>query len=298
MLGLALLALMAITETDQTVQVQKGTSLDINNFAGEVAINVWDRDAVRVVVQHSDRETVDIRPGDQRLVIRGRSRFGIARPLDYTISVPRWMAIIVTGMNTDVTMDGVGGDVSVETTRGDISVNGGSGFVSLKSVQGAIVLQKARGRVDIAGVNEGIQLADVSGDVSAETINGSIVLNRIDSMSVDLYTVHGNISYDGPIRDKGAYRLTTHNGTIGLAVPDKANATLSVRTYNGGFRSSFPVKADDQNAKKRFTMTFGNGSARVELESFNGSIALRRPGDPEPEASGRGRVRARQRLKH
>ena len=92
--------------------------------------------------------------------------------------------------------------------------------------------------------------------------------------------------------------MTTHNGTIGLAVPDKANATLSVRTYRGGFRSSFPVKPVDQNAKKRLTMTFGSGSARVELESFNGSIALRRPGDPEPEAGGRERVRTRQRLKH
>jgi hypothetical protein len=298
MLGHVLLALMALTQTDQTVQVRKGTSLDITNFAGAIAIKVWDRDAVRVEVQHSDRETVDIRPGDQRLVIRGRSRTGMARPLDYTISVPRWMAISVTGANTDVTMDGVGGDVSVETMRGDISVNGGSGFVSLKSVQGEIALRKASGRIDIAGVNEGIQLADISGEVSAQTINGSITLNRIDSTNVDLNTVNGSISYDGPIKDKGAYRLTTHNGTIGLAVPDKANATLSVRTYRGGFRSSFPVKRDDQNEKRRFTMTFGSGSARVELESFNGSIALRRPGDPEPEAGGRGRVRTRQRLKN
>src|ERR1700674_2791931 len=153
MLGYVLLALMAITQTDQTVPVQKGTRLDISNFAGEVAIKVWDRDAVRVQVQHSDRETVDIRPGDQRLVIRARSRTGSARSLDYAISVPRWMAISVTGTYTDVTMDGVGGDVSVDTTRGDISVSGGSGFVSLKSVQGEIVLQKARGRIDIAGVN-------------------------------------------------------------------------------------------------------------------------------------------------
>jgi putative adhesin len=298
MLGHVLLALMAVTQTDQTVQVQKGTSLDITNFAGEVAIKVWDRDAVRVEVQHSDRESVEIRPGDQRLVIRGHSRTGMARPLDYTISVPRWMAVSVTGTNTDVTMDGVGGDVSVETMRGDISVNGGSGFVSLKSVQGEISLRKASGRIDIAGVSEGIQLADITGDVSAQTINGSIILSRIDSMNVDLSTLNGSISYDGPIKDKGAYRLTTHNGTIGLAVPDKTNATLSVRTYRGGFRSSFPVKPDDQNAKKRFTMTFGSGSAHVELESFNGSIALRRPGDPEPEAGSRGRVRARQGLKH
>ena len=57
--------MMAITPTDQTVQVAKGTKLDVNNFAGDVNIKVWDKDAVRVEVNHSDRETVDIKQGDQ-----------------------------------------------------------------------------------------------------------------------------------------------------------------------------------------------------------------------------------------
>ena len=136
MLGTLLLA-MAITSTDQTVQVSKGTKLDVNNFAGDVIVKVWDRDAVRVEVTHSDRESVDIKQGDQTVTIRSRSmRGGPPRSLDYTISVPSWMAVGVSGNYADVTLEGVGGDVSVETTRGDINVKGGSGFVSLKSVQG------------------------------------------------------------------------------------------------------------------------------------------------------------------
>ena len=46
-----LLLAMAITPTDQTVQVSKGTKLDVNNFAGDVIVKVWDSDAVRVEVQ-------------------------------------------------------------------------------------------------------------------------------------------------------------------------------------------------------------------------------------------------------
>jgi len=61
------------------------------------------------------------------------------------------------------------------------------------------------------------------------------------------------------------------------------NATLMVRTYNGSFKSTFPVKQDDQAPRKRFTLTLGNGSAHLELESFGGTIALRRPGEPRPE---------------
>ena len=283
MLGTLLLALLAITPTDQTVQVAKGTKLDVNNFAGDVNIKVWDKDAVRVEVNNSDREIVDIKQGDQTVTVRSRSlRGGRPRSLDYTISVPAWIAITVAGTYADVTMEGVGADVSVETTHGDVKVRGGSGFVSLKSVQGEITLEKAKGRIEVRAVNESIHLADINGDLSAESTNGSIILDRIDSGNVDLYTVNGNLSYDGAIKDKGLYRLTTHNGLIAMPIADKANATLTVRTYNGGFRSTFPI-GDPEKRNKRFTVTLGNGSAHVELESFGGTIALRRPSDPRPE---------------
>ena len=198
------------------------------------------------------------------------------------------MAITVAGTYADVTMEGVGGDVSVETTHGDMKVRGGSGFVSLKSVQGEITLEKAKGRIEVRAVNESMHLADISGDLSAESTNGSIILDRIDSGNVDLYTVNGNISYDGAIKDKGLYRLTTHNGLIAMPIAEKANVALTVRTYNGGFRSTFPI-GDPDKRNKRFSVTLGNGSAHVELESFGGTIALRRPDDPRPETERRRR---------
>src|SRR5215510_11012401 len=268
-------AVMAVVPTDQTVNVAKGTKLDVNNFAGDVIVKVWDRDAVRVEATHSDRETVDIKQGEQTLTVRSRStRGGPPRSLDYTITVPKWMAITVGGNYADVNMD----------------VVGGSGFVSLKSIQGEITLEKAKGRVEVRAINEGIHLADISADLSAESTNGSIILDRIDSSNVDLYTVNGNISYDGPIKDKGLYRLTTHNGLIAMPVPERANVTLTARTYNGGIRSTFTLPGDNADRRgKRVSLTIGNGSAHVELESFGGTIALRRPGEARPETERRRR---------
>src|SRR5919204_2628529 len=180
MIAELILAVVALVPTDQTVNVAKGTKLDVNNFAGDVTVKTWDRDAVRVQVTVSDRETVDIKNADQVLAIRSRSvRGGRPRSLDYAITPPKWMAINVTGTYVDANLEGVGGDVNVETTNGDIKVSGGSGFVSLKSVQGEISLEKAKGRVEVRAVNEGIRLADINGDLSAETTNGSIILDRI-----------------------------------------------------------------------------------------------------------------------
>jgi DUF4097 and DUF4098 domain-containing protein YvlB len=285
MIAAVTLALMlGGASTDQTIDVKKGVRLEVHTFTGDVTVKVWNRDAVRIEADHSDRQTVEIRPGDQSLVVRGRSRIGPMSSIDYTITVPAWMAVNVDGMGTDVTLDGVGADVSVETTRGDVHVRGGSGFISVKSVQGSITIERAKGRIEAQTVNDSVHVSDTTGDLTLGTTNGSIVMERIDTANLDASTVNGMIAFDGPIRDKGSYRLTTHNGAVSMALPDKVNATLRVRTYGGSFRSTFPLKLDNQDRQNRFTLTLGEGSARIELESFNGSIALRRPGEPRPES--------------
>ena len=125
------------------------------------------------------------------------------------------------------------------------------------------------------------------------------MLDRIDSGNVDLYTVNGNVTYDGPIRDKGLYRLTTHNGTIGVALADKVNATLTVRTYNGSFRSSLSTEARRSGIRASASnVALGNGSASRAGVVRGGSILLRRPGEPRPEVDREvERKRARERVR-
>jgi hypothetical protein len=292
MIAAAAFALMLAANTDQTIDVKKGVRLEVHTFTGDVNVKVWNRDAVRVEAEHSDRQTVEIRPGEQSIVVRSRSRIGPMSSVDFTITVPTWMAVNIDGIGADVTLDNVGGDVNVESQRGDIHVRGGSGFISAKSVQGSITIERAKGRIEAQTVNDSIRVSDTAGDLTVSTTNGGIVLERIDTANLDASTVNGTIAFDGPIRDKGSYRLTTHNGAVSMAMPERVNATLRVRTYGGSFRSTFPLKLDDQDRQNRFTLTLGDGSARVELESFNGSISLRRPGEPRPE-SNRDRDRGR-----
>ena len=295
LLAAALLAGQQPT-TDQTVSVRRGMRLEVHAFTGDVRVNTWNRDEVKVEAEHSSRVTVDIRSTDSAVIVRGRARSGTAMGIDYVLTIPTWMAVSVEGQGVDVALNDVGADVSVETTRGDVLVRGGSGFINVKSISGEIVIERARGRIEAQTVNEDIRIADVSGDITVGTTNGGIQLDRVDTANLDAYTVNGGIAFDGQVKDRGVYRMTTHNGLISLAIPDRANATLSVRTYGGSFRSSFPVKMDNPERRNRFNATLGDGSARVELESFNGSIVLRRPGEPRPQ-SDRDRERERERIR-
>jgi hypothetical protein len=131
-------------------------------------------------------------------------------------------------------------------------------------------------------VNEGIRITGAGGDIIAETTNGDILLTKIDAKSVEVSTVNGDLRYDGALAAGGRYQFMTHNGDITLVLPENSSATLSVRTYNGDFRSDFGKVPEDWRQGRRNTLTMGTGSAEVELETFGGTIRLRKPGTAPP----------------
>jgi DUF4097 and DUF4098 domain-containing protein YvlB len=266
-------------KTDETVQVQKGGRLSINNFAGEVSIHTWDKDSVHVLARHQSRTTVSIRPVAGGLSIQASGTMGPQGSVDYDITVPAWMPIKVEGTYNFVTMDGVQGEVFANTVRGDIVIKGGTGVITAKSVEGEVQVEGARGKVNVSSVNEKIKITDTSGDITAESINGAITMTGIDSKSVDASTVNGTIVYEGKLADGGRYTFGTHNGDLLLGVPENANATFTIRTYQGSFSTDLPLagvnRADLQRGRRGMT-TLGNGSADVNLETFGGSIRVRR----------------------
>jgi hypothetical protein len=275
---LGTLAALALTQqTDTTVPVRAGARLEVHNYGGEIAVKTWSRNAVRVVADHSSRDRISVDASEQ--VVRVKTEPGRRGPsqIDYAVTVPAWMALNLSGVYTDIKVDGAQNEITAETVQGEVTVLGGSGNVSLKSVMGAVTLEKARGRIALSSVNEEIRATDVSGDITAETVNGDITLIQIESANAEANTVNGDITYDGTIKDGGRYRFGTHDGDVRVSVPEKANASVSVSTFNGDFSACFPVQLTGKT-KHRFNFTLGSGSARLELESFSGDIKICRPG--------------------
>lgn len=263
-------------DTDETVDVTKGTRFSVNNFAGEVHIRAWDKDAVRVQAFHSARTRVNLKPTPGGLTVTSS---GTPSGVDYDISVPAWMPVKIEGTYIYVAVEGTQADVAAETVRGDISIKGGASFVTAKSVEGEVILEGVRGRVNASSINQGVSVNGATGELNVETVNGHIALNNIDSTSVEVASVNGNIKYDGTAQANGRYRFSTHNGNISVGVPENASATFMVRTYNGSIRTDLQLQGGGEARRgQRITYTLGSGSAEFELESFGGTIQLRRRG--------------------
>jgi DUF4097 and DUF4098 domain-containing protein YvlB len=270
-------------KSDQTVDVAKGTRLVLSNNAGEVVVRSWDRDQVRIQATHGARETISAETTDMTLRVRTQRASGSRGPgglVDYQITVPRWMPVNLSGTYLDATIEGTTAEVTVETVHGNARVSGGNGAVSLRSVEGVITVDKASGRVQATTVNEGIRITNVSGEITAETTNGDIFIDSATTSNLEAFTVNGEVTFNGTIRDNGVYRLGTHNGDIRVGLGSANNATVFVRTFQGDFAADFPVQLPEgQNARsgsKRFNFTLGSGSARIELQSFGGDIVLAR----------------------
>jgi DUF4097 and DUF4098 domain-containing protein YvlB len=283
--------------TDQTVDVAKGTRLVLNNSAGEVVVRSWDRDQVRVQASHGAREQVDLQTTEMTLRVRARSTRGPSGLVDYQITVPRWMPVNLSGTYLEATIEGTTAEVTVETVHGNARVVGGSGSVSIRSVEGLITIEKASGRVQATSVNEGIRIANVTGEIAAETTNGDIAIENAQTSNLEVSTVNGDVTFNGTIRDGGAYRLTTHSGDIRVGLGGANNATVFVRTFQGDFSADFPIQLPEgqssRSGSKRFNFTLGSGSARIELQSFNGDIILARKTIVSSEEARRQRVRLR-----
>lgn len=263
-------------QTDETVPVPRGARLSISNFAGEVNIRSWDKDTLRVQANHANRVRVNVRTTANGVSISSSGSMG-PPSVDYTITVPAWMPVKVDGTYNFVSIEGAQSEISAETVRGDIVIKGGTGSITAKSVEGEVIVDGARGKITANSVNERIRITNSSGEISAETINGAISLTGINSNSVDVATVNGNVTYEGVAVDGGRYRFTTHNGDITMAIPEASNVTFTVRTYQGQFSPSLPLKGVGEARRgRRAVYTLGNGSAEVEIETFNGTIRLRR----------------------
>jgi putative adhesin len=287
------LALTAPQQIDTSLAVARGQRLEVNSYGGEIVVQAWNRNTVRIEGNSSASDRLDITSTATSVTVRTQGRHGPPSEIQLKISAPAWMSLTLAGVHTNVRVAGSTAPISVETVEGEVQVTGGDGLISLRSVQGSVSLKAAKGRISVNSVNEGVEVTRCTGDITASTVNGEITLDQVDASTVDANTVNGDILYGGPIRNGGRYSLSTHNGDVTLTVAEGTNASVAVSTFNGDFESEFPVPISGTRKGKGFNFTLGNGNAQVTLESFQGTIQLIRPGGEKAREIERDRQRER-----
>jgi DUF4097 and DUF4098 domain-containing protein YvlB len=273
MLLLAVLV-TALQGTDTTVSVRAGSRLELSSFEGDISVRTWTRNAVRVEADHDDETRVEIDQGGRAVSVRARSRYGPPE-VTWRLTVPADMALSLSSHSGNVSVTGVKGELSISSVEGNIVAQGGSGFVSLQSVEGTIELTDVTGRIAVSTVDGDLVVRNARGSLKGNTVDGEIRLEGIESDEVDASSVDGGITFEGAIRSGGRYHISSHDGDVAVIAPS-ISADVSVSTFSGDFESDFPVVLTGSQKGRRMNFTLGGGGARLELESFSGTISLRK----------------------
>jgi DUF4097 and DUF4098 domain-containing protein YvlB len=265
-------------QTDTTVAVPRDARLEMDVHAGTIRIGTWERAEMRVRATHGSRDHIEVTVRGTVVSVEASRRYGPSAFVEYDITVPRGMALEVGGLETEIIIDGPVGNVEASSVEQGITIRGATGTVTANSVEGDIIIDGGTGAIRVTGVDGEVRIANARGDVTVETVDGDVTLENVDGTNVDAGTVDGTVTYRGTIHDQGRYRFTSHDGDVVLAVPGTVNATVSVATFEGSFEAdpAFNVRITQTRPGKRFSFVLGSGSARVELESFDGSIQLLR----------------------
>jgi hypothetical protein len=262
-------------EYHKVVAVRPPTRLDIRLFGGEVVVRGWDRNEVRVRATHFQSDRIEVESTGRTLSVTARATVGAPHAIDLTLDVPAWLPVSVVGTYVDVVVTGTAAAVLAETVRGDVRVRGGRDRLTLKTIEGQVTLEDAEGVALLTAANNSIRVTGFAGDLLATSVNGSVRLERVVSRSVEAGTVDGDISWAGALAAGGRYRFGTHGGDIDVALTGSVDAAVTVRAFDGRFSSPLaPPGAGPW--RKRTGFVLGSGSSSLDLETFRGSITLRR----------------------
>lgn len=242
----------------QTFKVGKTGTLDLSVMSGSVTITGGAGDDIRIEATKRVRAktpdeakgqlsgiTVAMSERAGRVEVRTdyaerRSRGSV----DFTIRMPADGSVLVKSFSGNIKVSGVRGEVRLENVSGDIVVTGAGPKLSVRTMSGDVQVSDVTGDGDVT-------LSVISGTVTGQRIkarsldaggvSGAVRLTDVTADRVVLHTMSGDLEYTGPLAKGGRYELRTHSGDITLVPTAVTGFEVEASTFNGTFKSDFPV---------------------------------------------------------
>jgi DUF4097 and DUF4098 domain-containing protein YvlB len=277
---------------EQERRVERGSRIVVRNEFGDISIAGSDRNTVEAFATNlNSLQAVPVTiseesSGNKRVftVSPVESGRGVRQKINLEVKVPRYVELEpIYIRSNNISIIDLDGGVSLRTDNGNISVrrvgSPGGGLVDVTTGNGNVDLSNINGDVRIVSISSSIAIQCVKGDVAVRLTSGQTVISNIDG-DVELNTSSGNISFTGEIHSEGRYRLKTLSGDLFMAIPDRVGFTAVLSAYSGLIDTDFQFPnaspTPPSRTNQRVIGKYGDGSGRIELDSFSGNIFLRK----------------------
>jgi hypothetical protein len=280
--GLFLAAPLLAEEVDKTLNAAPDGDVDISNIAGSITVAGWSRNAVEVTgtLGRNVEELVFERDGDNILIqVKVPKKGGRGTDADLSIRVPENSSIDVSGVSSDISVEGVRGEQRLQTVSGDVETESFGNDVSAESVSGDVEVEgdASDTETSISTVSGDVTLEEGSGTVRAGSVSGDVIIDQGSFERADLGTVNGDVIFRSGLRKGGRFAAETVNGDLDIEFVGDVSARIEIETFNGSIRNCFgpePERTSKYTPGLELSFTAGNGDGRVEMSTMNGDISI------------------------
>jgi DUF4097 and DUF4098 domain-containing protein YvlB len=280
--GLFLAAPLLAEEVDKTLEASPDGEVDISNIAGSITVDGWSRNAVEVTgtLGRNVEELVFERDGDNILIqVKVPKKGGRGTDADLSIRVPENSSIDVSGVSSDITVASVRGVQRLQTVSGDVETESFGNDVSAESVSGDVEVEgdASDNETSISTVSGDVTLEEGSGTVRAGSVSGDVIIDQGSFDRAELGTVNGNVIFRSGLRKGGRFSAETVNGDLDIEFVGDISARVDIETFNGSIRNCFgpkPERTSKYTPGLELSFTEGDGDGRVEMSTMNGDISI------------------------
>ena len=263
---------------DTTIMLERGALLDLSLPFGEIAVNGWNRDDMRIRAT-AGTGLVTLRISASGALLRPTSERGGFSGLRYEVTVPAGVRVLMRTTSGTLIARGVRGDIEAHNISGRVELSDIGGLAEVASVSGQVDGERLNGGLRADVTSGEVTVAGAEGEIVIDNSSGTITLSGIRSTSVRVETMSGSVSFQGTIESSGRYEFMAHSGSIKLILPPSVGALLTAATYSGSIDSEFtppPQTMRRGDHEKRLELRLGDGSARITAETFSGAIIIGR----------------------
>ncbi len=140
-----------------------------------------------------------------------------------------------------------------------ITVPSGTMLDSVETVNGDVAISGVTGKVVAESVNGDLEIVGLEGDARLSTVNGGI-----------------NAGFE-KCEGEQSIKAETVNGRVTIVLPEDADVQVSADTLNGGINGrDFGLETDKGFVGSDLNGNIGNGSARLNIDTVNGSIKIKK----------------------
>jgi DUF4097 and DUF4098 domain-containing protein YvlB len=219
--------------------------------------------------QASNKIGIDTEQADQRVDITATvldsSAPAAELEANFQLTVPEETELQLRTQTGLVYVEQVMGDMTLQSVAGDIHLKEVSGYIVVRTTGGSLVCMQCAGKLDF------------------NSISGNAQVLQPGLTNVTLFTMSGNILFDGDFIRTGIYTMKSGKGTVEVHFSGNDSFDLKAQTATGTVDNQADtfLKPDSHGMRRmasKFTKglfgTVGTGLAKVELSSYSGTIRI------------------------